>query len=200
MAKEIQAAGGKAFIVQADISKVEEAKRLIEDVVSKNKRLDILVNNAAVVEAMPLEAMTPEHVEKIFGTNLYGPLWVPQEAAKHPPKGGRVISVGSPASKARFPKFPAYSAAKGALDVFTKIWSTELREKGVNVNSANPGAVETDMSADLRRDIEAGRISKEAIGRIGAPSNIADIVAFLASPDAEWINGESIFADAGFTL
>jgi len=200
VAKEIEKAGGSAAIFQADISKIEEVKRLVEEVVSKHSRLDILVNNAAFGEGKALGAITPEHVELIFGTNLFGPLWATQEALKHLPKGGRIINVGSVASKGRFPNYSVYSAAKGALDVFTKTFSLELREKGVNVNSVNPGVIETDMSAPVLREIAAGRLPGNLLGKVGQPSNIADIVAFLASPESEWVNGELFWADAGFSL
>lgn len=83
----------KASIVQADVSKIEEVKRLVEGVVSENSRLDIVVNNAGVAEPGSLGAMTPEHVERIYRTDLFGPIWVIQEAVKHLPKGGRTINI-----------------------------------------------------------------------------------------------------------
>lgn len=196
VAKEIQDAGGHASTFQADVSNIDEVKRLVAGVISKYSRLDILVNNAGVFDLAPLEAITPEHVEKIFASNFNGPVWVTQEAVKHLPKGGRVINVSSVVSKGRFPATSVYSASKGALDVFTKVISGELREKGITVNSVNPGLIRTEMGLGY---IEKAGLPESAL-KVGEVSHISGIVAFLASPDSEWLNGEIIFADAGTTL
>jgi 3-oxoacyl-[acyl-carrier protein] reductase len=199
---EIVAAGGKAFAIQADVSRPADIARLFQE----TKRvfggsLDILVNNAGVYEFAPLEAITPEHFHRQFDLNVLGLLLVTQEAVKHfPATGGSVINISSIVSRIAPPNTAVYSATKGAVDAITKSLAAELGARKIRVNAINPGMIETEgthtagiVGSDMRRQVEA----QTPLGRIGQPQDIAPAAVFLASDDSSWVSGETFFIAGG---
>ena len=200
---EIQAKGGKAIAVQANLAEPASAQPLIEAVVAQLGPIDVLVNNAGVYEFAPLEQITPEHFHKQFNLNVLGLLLVTQAAVAHfNPAGGSIINIGSIAGKAAGPNFSVYSATKAAVDSITVGLSKELGPKKIRVNALNPGMVETEGTH------EAGLIGSEfaalaakttPLGRIGQPQDIANVAAFLASEDSGWLSGQTIYAAGGYT-
>jgi NAD(P)-dependent dehydrogenase (short-subunit alcohol dehydrogenase family) len=115
---------------------------------------------------------------------------------------GRIVTLSSGLSRFANPMFTAYSATKGAIDVMTRILAQELGARGITVNAIAPGAIDTDMNAGWLRS-EAGRtmlLGRQAIKKIGTPSEIADAIAFLASPDSRWITAQRIEASGGSSL
>jgi 3-oxoacyl-[acyl-carrier protein] reductase len=196
----ITKAGGKAVAVKGDVSKPADAQAIIDAALKTYGKLDILVNNSGVYEMLPLEAITPEHFHKQFDVNVLGLLLVTQAAAKHLPKGGSIINIGSLVSRITPPASAVYSATKGAVDVITGVLSLELGPKGIRVNALNPGLVETEgthtagfIGSDFHKGAEAGT----PLGRIGQPNDIATAAVFLASDDAGWISGQLINATGG---
>jgi 3-oxoacyl-[acyl-carrier protein] reductase len=123
-----------------------------------------------------------------------------QEALGHLPSGGRVINISSLAATHALPGMSVYTAAKGALDAMTRVWAKELGPKGITVNAVSPGPVETDA---MKENADAAAreffLQRTPFGRIGMPDDIADVVAFLASPDARWVTGQVLAATGGFT-
>jgi 3-oxoacyl-[acyl-carrier protein] reductase len=200
---EIEAAGGKAIAVQANVSDPDSIGGLIATVVKQFGPIDILVNNAGVYEFAPLEAITPEHFHKQFNLNVLGLLLTTQAAvAQFSPKGGSVINIGSVAANG-VPMGSVYSATKGAVDTITKALAQELGAKKIRVNSLNPGMVETEgvhAAGIIGSDFQKETIARTPLGRIGQPGDIATIAAFLASDDAGWVNGQTIEAAGGNRL
>lgn len=196
----IQAAGGKAITVQANLSDPTAAAPLVEAVVKQLGPINVLVNNAGVYEFAPLEAITPEHFHKQFDLNVLGLLSVTQAAVKHfDPKGGSIINIGSVAA-AGVPTASVYSATKGAVDTITVALAGELGPKKIRVNSLNPGMVETEGTQSLGiigSDFEKKTIAETPLGRIGQPKDIADVAAFLASDESYWVNGQQIKVAGG---
>lgn len=200
---EIQEAGGKAIVVQANVADPDTIGPLIATVVKQLGPINILVNNAGIYEFGPLEAVTPEHFHRQFNVNVLGLLLTTQEALKHfDPKGGSVINIGSVAA-AGIPAASVYSATKGALDSITVALAGELGSKKIRVNSLNPGMVETEgvhaagfIGSDFQKKTEA----ETPLGRIGQPQDIASIAAFLASDDSYWVTGQLIKASGGARL
>jgi len=194
---EIENDGGKAIAVQADISKKADINRLFSETVRAFGKLDVLVNNAAVYEFLPLEEISEEHFHKQFNLNVLGPLLATQEAAKHfGTKGGSVINISSLASTKATPNSTVYSATKGALDTVTRNLANELGPRKIRVNSINPGMVVTegtvalgvtDPDNEFRNFMEANT----PLGRIGQPEDIAPATVFLASDDSAWVTGET---------
>jgi 3-oxoacyl-[acyl-carrier protein] reductase len=197
---KIKAAGGKAKSVRADVSKPGEAKQLIDTTVSEFGRVDILVNNAAVYDFLPLEQVTEAHFDRMFNLNVKGLLFTTQAAAgAFGDRGGSIINIGSMASQTPPPGSVVYSATKGALDVITKGLAAELGPKKILVNAVLPGPVETEgaQSMDNWDQFKNMLVPRTPLGRVGQPRDIATVVSFLASDDAGWITGQIISAAGG---
>src|SRR5579871_3224167 len=142
---EIEAAGGEAEAIQANLAHVDQARRLIVEAVEAYGRLDILVNNAGVSEFLPLEEITEAHYAHLFDTNVRGLLFATQEAAQHLGEGGRIVNITSGAAKAAPPRTSVYSATKAAVEALTKSHAAELGARGITVNAVAPGLTATEM-------------------------------------------------------
>ena len=199
----IQAAGGKAIAVRANLSDAAAAAPLVESVASQLGPINILVNNAGVYEFSPLEAVSPEHFHRQFNLNVLGLLLTTQAAVKHfDPKGGSVINIGSVAA-AGVPTASVYSATKGAVDSITVALAGELGPRKIRVNSLNPGMVETEgvhAAGFIGSDFEKKNVAETPLGRIGQPADIASVAAFLASDDSYWVTGQQIKVSGGARL
>lgn len=196
----IQAAGGKALAVQADVAKAAEVTALVDQAVAHFGRLDILVNNSGVYEFGALEEISEEHFHRQFNINVLGLLLTTQAAARHMGEGASVINIGSLVSRIVPPGSSVYSATKGAVDAITGVLSRELGPRKIRVNSVNPGMVETEgthAAGFIGSDFQAGAVAGTPLGRIGQPEDIASVVTFLASDDAGWLTGELLFAGGG---
>jgi 3-oxoacyl-[acyl-carrier protein] reductase len=197
---KIKAAGGKAKAVRADVSKPAEAKQLVDAAVSEFGRIDVLVNNAAVYDFLPLNQITEEHFDRMFDLNVKGLLFATQAAAgafgEH---GGSIINIGSMASQTPPPGSVVYSATKGALDVITKSLAGELGPKKILVNAVLPGPVETEGTQSMPDwdQFKTMLVPRTPLGRVGQPRDIATVVSFLASEDSGWITGQIIAAAGG---
>jgi 3-oxoacyl-[acyl-carrier protein] reductase len=199
--KEISRNGGRAVAVQANIARQADIERLFAETKNAFGRLDILVNNAGIYEFAPLENVTPEHFHKQFDLNVLGLILASQEAVRHfGPDGGSIINISSVAATARLPNASVYSATKAAVNAVTRSLAQELGPRRIRVNAINPGMVETEgvhaagiAESDFRKQIE----SQTPLGRIGQPHDIAPAAVFLASPDAAWITGETLYISGG---
>jgi 3-oxoacyl-[acyl-carrier protein] reductase len=200
---EIKTAGGKAVAVQADLSNPDSIGPLVEKVARELGPIDILVNNAGIYEFNPIEAVTPEHFHKQFNVNVLGLLLTTQAALKHfNQAGGSIINIGSVAADG-VPTASVYSGTKGAVDSITAALAQELGPRKIRVNSLNPGMVETEgvhAAGFIGSDFQKKTVAETPLGRIGQPKDIADAVAFLASADSTWINGQAIQAAGGYRL
>ncbi len=196
----ITSAGGQAVAVQGDVSKAAEAKGLVDAAIAAYGRLDILVNNSGVYEFAPLEAITEAQFHKMFDVNVLGLLLTTQAAAVHLGEGASIINIGSGVTSITPPQSAVYTATKGAVDVITGVLAKELGPRKIRVNSVNPSLTETEgthTAGFIASDFEAGIIAQTPLGRLGQPSDIADVVAFLASDDARWLTGEKLLAGGG---
>jgi 3-oxoacyl-[acyl-carrier protein] reductase len=199
---EIEAAGGKAIAVKANLSEPATIAPLVETVVKQLGPIDVLVNNAGIYEFGPLEQITPEHFNKQFNVNVLGLLLVTQAAvARFNPAGGSIINIGSVVASG-FAHAAVYSATKGAVNTITGSLSKELGPKKIRVNALNPGMVQTEgteeagfIGSDFQKQAEA----QTPLGRIGQPNDIATIAAFLASDDSGWLSGQTLYASGGYT-
>ncbi len=193
----IEARGGKAVAVQADMSRAAEARRLVQGAVAKFGRLDILVNNAGAFLPKPMIEMTEEDYDRIFALNTKGPYFAMQEAAKVIRDGGRIVNISTDGTHLGFPGATAYLGSKGALEQFTRGLAHELASQNVTVNAVSPGFTETDMMTDSIRSIG---VQMSPLKRIGYPKDIADIVAFVVSEEARWLTGQNIHAGGGVVM
>jgi 3-oxoacyl-[acyl-carrier protein] reductase len=200
----ITASGGRAIVVQGDVSKSADVARLFIEVKAAYGALDVLVNNAAVYKVeLPLEKVTEEEFHREFNTNVLGSLLMIREAVKYfGPSGGSIINIGSIASELFPPNQSIYTATKGAVDAITRALAKELGSKMIRVNSINPGATATEGARTagvigVGGDFEKQLLAMTPLGRIAQPSDIAPIAVFLASDEASWLTGEIILASDG---
>lgn len=197
---DIEAAGGQAVAVAADITKKQEVDALVQAAIDRFGRLDIVVNNSGVYQFATIEDTTEALYRQQFDINVLGPLLVTGAAAPHLGTGGSIINISSFVTRVLPAESAIYSGTKGALDAITGVLSRELGPRGVRVNAVNPGLIETDgthTAGVIGSDFQTWNEDQTPLGRIGQVSDIAPIVSFLASDDAGWITGELVIASGG---
>jgi 3-oxoacyl-[acyl-carrier protein] reductase len=201
VAERIRRAGGTAVVLKADVGVWSQAKALVEETANAFGRFDILVNNAAAIGFQPVEQVDVAHLRRQLSVNVEGVIATMQAAAPlFPEEGGRVVNITSLVQLYPMPGNTVYAASKGAIDAMTRVWSAELGPRGVTVNAVGPGLTDTDaVRENLPEETKSALIARTPLGRVGMPSDIADVVAFLASPDARWVTGHVLMASGGFT-
>jgi 3-oxoacyl-[acyl-carrier protein] reductase len=194
----IKGAGGTAIAVQADVSNVDDIRRLFQETKKAFGRLDILINNAGIFWAKPIADTTEEEYDRMFAVNAKGQFFALQQAAKHMAEGGRIVNISTGGTKLAFPGISVYGASKSALEFFSKVAAKELGAKHITVNTVSPGYTETDMLSDPQ--FRTIGIQASPLGRLGTPADIAKVVSFLASDEAEWITGDTIQVGGGVAI
>jgi len=201
-APPIEAIGAAGIhAVRANLADPAAARAAVEEAAQVLGGLDGVVHAASAgFRPTPLDEITPEHFHKQYNLNVLGLLLATQEAVRHFGASGSVVNIGSVAGDVAPPLTAAYSGTKAAVDAITKALAKELGPKGIRVNTVNPGMVETEGTHSLgitesewRKQVEA----QTPLGRIGKPDDIAPAVAFLASDDAKWITGETLYISGG---
>lgn len=199
---EINNKGGKAIALQADVADAASVQACVQRVEQELGPVNILVNNAGVIEDDLFVRMKPEAWNKVIQTNLGGVFNFSHAVAfgMMQRRAGRIINISSVAADHVNMGQTNYSASKGAINSFTRALAVELAKRGVTVNAIAPGFIETDMSAAVRN--KAGdRIAKYIpMRRIGMPEDIARVAVFLASADSAYITGQVLTVDGGLTL
>jgi 3-oxoacyl-[acyl-carrier protein] reductase len=199
--ERIRQADGKAVAVQADVSKLEDVRRLFAETKKAFGRLDILVNNAGIYEFAPLEAIDPQHFHKQFDLDVLGLLLTTQEAVKQfGPGGGSIINLSSVAATLAPPNASVYSGVKAAVNAITRSLAKELGPRKVRVNAVSPGVIETEglhATGISGSDFEKQAVGQTPLGRIGQPKDVAPAVVFLASAESAFITGEILTIAGG---
>jgi 3-oxoacyl-[acyl-carrier protein] reductase len=196
---EIEAAGGVAVAIQADVTDLAQLKQLFVKSHEAFGRLDILVNNAGVGGISPVGGFTIEDYDRIMNTNVKAALFATQEAAAlFPDSGGRIINISSGVARVSPPYAALYSASKAALEAITRSTAYELGPRNITVNAVAPGITETDMVHEFYPlDRLQRMINATPLGRLGQPDDIADVVAFFTSDEARWVTAQVIDANGG---
>jgi len=201
---EVEGKGRRAGVYLADLRKVSEIRSFVGNVVSDFGDLHILVNNAGVQLLAPAEELSEEDWDATLETNLKAPFFCAQEAAKHfiaRGGGGKIVNISSIWADVGFPLFSAYCAAKGGLLLLTRALTSEWGQYGINVNAVGPTLCVTDMTRELAEDPEfrGDYMHKLPPGRFGKPEEVAAAVVFLASSQADFIFGQQLMVDGGYT-
>jgi 3-oxoacyl-[acyl-carrier protein] reductase len=196
--KTIQSRGGKAMAVRADMAVPAEVRALYEAAVDQYGGIDIVVNNAAIAVAGPVEVIPEEAFDRMVAVNLKGVFLSCQQAAQRLRDGGRVINMSAVLPSGAIAFLGAYGATKVAVEVLTRSLAHQLGPRGITVNAVAPGPTDTDMLAPEARANLDRIIGQTPLRRLGEPADIADVVAYLASDDARWVTGQTVHTNGGF--
>ncbi|MDE1187275.1 MAG: SDR family oxidoreductase [Pantoea sp.] len=194
--------GPSATGIRADASVLGDLDTVFSTIASEAGKLDVLFANAGGGDMMPLGAITEEHFDRIFRTNVRGVLFTVQKALPLLTNGGSVILTGSTAAAKGTASFSVYSASKAAVRNFARSWALDLKERGIRVNVVSPGPIRTPGLGGLvpeehRQGLFDALAAGVPLGRLGEPEEIGKTVAFLASDDASFINAAEIYVDGG---
>lgn len=195
--------GGKVTGVRGDMSKLADIDRLYDAIQQKHAQIDVVFANAGGGEMAPLGAITEEHYQRTFDTNVKGVLFTVQKALPLLKDGASVILTSSTTSISGTPAFSVYSATKAAVRNFARNWILDLKDRHIRVNAISPGVTETAGLDELFGGGEQAKGTKDYLaslipaGRVGQPEEIAKAVLFLASDEASFVNGIELFVDGG---
>jgi len=199
---EIEAVGGRATAVQADVSAAADVERLVKASTDAYGSLDILVNNAGITRDNLLLRMKDEEWEAVLSTNLRA-AYLLTKAVLRPmmrARWGRIVSITSVVGLTGNAGQANYSAAKAGLIGFTRSVAREMAARGITANAVAPGFIETDMVAGLSAELRESVLRQIPLGRLGNPRDVAQVVAFLASDAAAYVTGQTIAVDGGMTM
>jgi len=195
---ELTAAGTKAIAVKADVSKADDVRRMFEITEQQLGKVDVLVNNAGVLKTLPLADTSDALYEQTFDINVRGTFNTLREAAARMNDGGRIVNFSSTTLALNMPGYAIYNATKAAVEAFTHVFAKELRGRNITVNAVAPGPIATSLFLDGKTEEQIQNFAKmPPLQRLGEPDDIAAVVAFLASADAGWVNGQVLRANGG---
>jgi NAD(P)-dependent dehydrogenase (short-subunit alcohol dehydrogenase family) len=195
--------GSDATGIQADASKLEDIDRVYAEIKKQYGRLDVLFVNAGGGEFATIDAVTEEHFDKTFNTNVKGLFFTVQKALPLIPAGGTIVLNASIVSIKGMAAFGVYSATKAAVRSFARTWTNELKDRQIRVNVVSPGPIDTPgvdglvPDPEQAKQLKAGLASQVPLGRMGTADEIAKAVVFLASDDSSFVAGVELFVDGG---
>jgi glucose 1-dehydrogenase len=198
----IQSLGRRTAAVQADVGVVADAQRLVQDAISALGSLDILVNNSGIEKSAGFLDVTEHDYRAVIDVNLTGAFFAAQAFARHcrdAKHGGKIVNNSSVHEELPFPHFTPYCASKGGLKMMMRNIAIELAPLGITVNNVAPGAIETPINKKLLSDPKLLNplLANIPLNRLGKPADVAGVVAFLASSDADYITGTTVYVDGG---
>ncbi|MER6026591.1 SDR family oxidoreductase [Streptomyces sp. NPDC001851] len=200
----IEQAGGRAFTIRARFGEEGAVEKLFQGLAAglAGRGLDILVNNAGISSTSSIAQLSPDEWDTLMAVNITAPFFVIQRALPLLNDGGRIVTMGSTASRFAVSTQIGYTVTKAAVEALAPSLANELGRRGITVNTVAPGAVRTDLTAGYTSipEVVAGLEAITALGRIGEPEDVADVVGFLAGPGGRWITGRTIDVSGGTYL
>jgi 3-oxoacyl-[acyl-carrier protein] reductase len=197
-ADAIKKTGGDVIVLQADVSKADEVKALFDAAIAHYGRIDVLVNNAGIMITKLIKDTTDEDFTRQFDINVRGTFNTMREAATRLADKGSIINFSTSVNRIMLPTYGTYVATKAAVEQLTRVFSKEVGARGINVNSVSPGPTNTELFTKGKPQEVIDRLAAlSPFNRIGEPDDIAQIVLFLASDEAKWINAQNIGSNGG---
>lgn len=197
LVKTIVDRGGRAIAARADVADENDVAALFEAAETAFGGVDVVVNTAGIMELSPLADLDLAVLDRMHRINIRGTFVVAREAARRVRTGGAIINFSTSMVKIALPGYGAYAASKGAVDALTLILAKELRGRDITVNAVAPGPTATALFLDGKDQDSIDRLARMApLERLGVPTDIAEVVAFLAGP-ARWVNGQVLYANGG---
>lgn len=198
LAGRLSAQGGEALALQADVSDPMGVQRLFDAAEARYGGVDVLVNNAGILEQAPIAQVEDDAFDRLIAINLKGSFNGMREAARRLRDGGRIVNLSTSLVGTKLETYGVYAATKSAVETMTAILSKELRGRSITVNAVAPGPTATDLFLEGKSPELIDRMSKmNPLERLGTPADIAAVVSFLAGPQGGWINGQVIRANGG---
>ncbi len=199
---KVEATGRKGLTVKADLGVISDIRQMIQSSIEHFGKLDILVNNAGIEKHGSFWEVTEADYDNVLNVNLKGVFFTTQAVVQHlieAKQTGKIINISSVHEELPFPHFTSYCVSKGGVKMMMRNLAIELGPLGITINNVAPGAIETPINTNLLNDKEKlGALLKNIpLGRLGKPSDVASLVAFLASSDADYITGTTFFVDGG---
>ena len=198
LARKIEAKGGRALTARADVSDVNAVRGMFDAAEAAFGGVDVLVNNAGIMKLAKIADSDDSLFDQQVAVNLKGTFNTLREAARRLRDGGRIINFSTSVVGVKLETYGVYAATKSAIETLTAILSKELRGRSITVNAVAPGPTATDLFLKGKSQELIDRMAKmNPLERLGTPADIASAVAFLASPDGSWINGQVLRANGG---
>ena len=196
---EIEAAGGQALAMPADVAKADDVDRLFKDTRDALGRVDVVVNSAGIMRLSPIAEGRVEEFDQTIAINLRGSFLVMSRAARHLGEGGRIILMSSSVIGVSLPTYAAYIASKAGVEGMMRVLANELRGRGISVNAVAPGPVATELFLHGKTEAQIERFRTLApLERLGRPEDVAPLVSFLAGPEGGWVNGQVLRVNGGY--
>ncbi|MBU2958365.1 SDR family oxidoreductase [Paracoccus sp. 1_MG-2023] len=194
----IEAAGGRAIAVKADVSDPAEVKALFDRTEAEFGGIDVLVNNAGIMTLQTIAETDPDSVDAMIGINFKGCINTMREAANRMRDGGRIVNLSTSVVGTRFERYGVYAAIKAGIETMTGILSKEMRGRQITVNAVAPGPTETELFLKGKSEEFIQKLAMASpLERLGQPEDIANAVAFLVGDEGKWINGQTLRANGG---
>lgn len=198
LVEQLLSQGHDAIAIKADVSNSRDVRRLFDATEHHLGKVDVLVNNAGILQTMPLAETSDELFEQTFAINTRGVFNTLREAGSRLNDGGRIINFSTTALALNLPGYAIYNASKAAVEAMTPVFAKELRGRNITVNSVAPGPVATELFLSGKTEEQIQHFaSLPPLQRLGQPEDIASVVAFLAGPDSGWVNGQVLRANGG---
>jgi 3-oxoacyl-[acyl-carrier protein] reductase len=198
LVQRIQATGGRAVAVQADVRAPNEVRRLFDAAERAFGGVDVVVNNAGIMSLATVADTDDQSFDRMVAINLKGTFNALREAAKRLRSGGRIVNFSSTVIGLQLPTYAAYAATKAAVEAMTTVLAKEMRGRNITVNAVAPGPTATELFLNGKSPEVVERMSKAPpLERLGQPADIANVVSFLVSPQGGWINGQTLRANGG---
>jgi 3-oxoacyl-[acyl-carrier protein] reductase len=195
--RDIESAGGRAIVRQGDVADPAAVKALFDANDEAFGGVDVVVNNAGIMNVGPFAQMTDEAFDRMLATNVKGSFNVLREAALRTRDGGRIISLSSSIINQKPAYTGPYAASKATQEIYSSVLAKELAGRNISVNAISPGAVDTQLLRQHGEEALRGIPEATPLRRLGQPEDIANVIGFLCSQDGAWIDGQNIFANGG---